>query len=219
MQIGELLAGQKAAFGEVHAIFHFALVLGRAWAVGADQETVVLGLPPIRLAENRVVQVRLEDGRLQVVQDDALRDAAEPLEGVAVAGQPGADLLVEDELGVLMTAVAERHDEDPGATRPAADRVEQRPRAAEIHLRFFARSGVHPHHRVRSRWLERVHEAADRRIAARIAAFTEPIEDGHLLYARGEQLLHLGAVRLDGGWRPRWLGRWPQACAQLGRFG
>jgi hypothetical protein len=84
MQIGKLLAGQKAAFGEVHAMFHFALVLGRARPVWADQEAIVLGLPPIRLAEHRVVQVRLEDGGFQVVQDDPPRDAAEPLKGVSV---------------------------------------------------------------------------------------------------------------------------------------
>jgi hypothetical protein len=85
-----------------------------------------------------------------------------------MARQPGADPLIEDELGVLMTAVAERHDEDPGAPRTAADRIEQCASAAEINLRLFAWRGVHPYDRSGVGSLQRAHEAADRRVATGI---------------------------------------------------
>src|SRR4051794_41576862 len=59
VQVGELLASQEAAFGEVDAALDLAFVLRRARSIGADQEAVVLRLPTVRLAKHRVVQVRL----------------------------------------------------------------------------------------------------------------------------------------------------------------
>ena len=85
--VGERLAGQEAAFDEVHARLDLPLVLRRPRAGRAHQETVVLGHPPVGLAEHRVVQRRLQHGRLEIVRHDAPWDAAEPLEGVAVAGR------------------------------------------------------------------------------------------------------------------------------------
>jgi hypothetical protein len=121
----------------------------------------VLRLPTICFPEHRIVQVGLEHGRLQVVDDDPSRRTTEPFERVAVAGQPGADLLVEDQLGVLMAAIAERHHEHPRASGAAADRIEQRASTDEIHLRLLARRGVHADDGVGSGRLERAHEAAD----------------------------------------------------------
>ena len=52
----------------------------------------------------------LGDGALGVVDDDARRDAAEELEGAAVAAKPGLDLLVPDHLGVLVPTPGQGHE-------------------------------------------------------------------------------------------------------------
>ena len=49
-----------------------------------------------------------------IIDDQATRDAIEPLEGVAMAGEPRLHLLVAHKLGVLVTAPGERHDKKPG---------------------------------------------------------------------------------------------------------
>jgi integrase len=107
---------------------------------------------------------------------------------MAMARQRGADPLIEDQLGVLVAAVAKRHHEVPGASWPATNRIEQRAGEPEIDLRLLARRGVHPHDRRRPDWLQRPHEATHRRVAARVAACTDAVEDGHHLDAVGEEL-------------------------------
>jgi hypothetical protein len=98
------------------------------------------------------------------------------------------------------------------------DRIAQRASAAEIHLRLLTWRGVYAHDGGGLGRLERVHEAADRRVAARVASLADAVEDGHHLDALGKQLLDLAAVRLDARGRARWP-RWrAQACRQVRRF-
>jgi hypothetical protein len=217
VQVGELLASQEAAFGKVHAAFHLAFVLGRPRSVGADQEAVVLRLPTVRLAEHRVVQVGLEHRGFEIVDDDPTRCATEPLERMPMAREPGADLLVEDELGVLVAAVAERHHEDPCAARSRADGIEQGASESEIDLRLLARQRVHTHHRFGLGRLQRPHEATDRRVAAGVTQPGDAVEHGHHLDTVVEQLLDLLPIRLDARRCAGWLGWWTQARRQLRR--
>ncbi len=53
------------------------------------------------------------------------RNAAKPLERVAVAGNPGRNLLVEDELRILVAAVREGHHENAGGAQPTAARIQE----------------------------------------------------------------------------------------------
>ncbi len=54
---------------------------------------------------------------------------------MAVALQPTRHALAPDDLGALMTAVAQGHDEDPALAQLLATLIEQPRAGAEVHLR------------------------------------------------------------------------------------
>jgi hypothetical protein len=122
----------------------------------------VLGATTVRLPEHHIMQAGLQHRRLQVVRDDPSGHTAERVERPPMAGDPGADLLVEHHLGVLVAAVSQRHHEDPGPSGLPGPWVQQRPGAAEVDLRLLARPRVDAHHRTRRVRAQLAHEAADR---------------------------------------------------------
>ncbi|OIQ94961.1 hypothetical protein GALL_230640 [mine drainage metagenome] len=61
------------------------------------------------------------------VEHHAQRHAVEPLEGPAVATQPGGAALVPDELDVLVAATAKRHHKGPGAAHSSIGMGEHGP--------------------------------------------------------------------------------------------
>src|SRR5574337_1498726 len=83
----------------------FAFVLWLAWQTGIDQKAIVLGTFPISLLHGRIFLacVRVDDRGFEVVQYDALRHAAEKLEGVLMTQQPRRQFLIKHDLGVLMS--------------------------------------------------------------------------------------------------------------------
>ena len=60
-----------------------------------DEEAVVPGHPPVWLAQDRILDGVLDNGGFQVVHHHFLRATAEELQGVAVAGDPRLDRLVD----------------------------------------------------------------------------------------------------------------------------
>jgi len=128
-QIRELLAGQEAALQEMDSVFNLALVFGGPRPGRADHKPVVLGEPAVRLGQDRVVQRGHQHGRFQVVQNHLAWHAPETLEGTPVAGDPGVDPLVEDQLGVLVPTERQRHHERVGQAQLPS------PGRAEVHLR------------------------------------------------------------------------------------
>jgi hypothetical protein len=122
----------------------------------------VLGALAIGALHDRVVQRGLDDRRLEVIDDDALRDTAEPVERVAMTAEPRPHFLVEDEFDVTVATERERHHERPRlAPRPAA-RVVHQAGIAEVHLGFGAGIGFDPDDRVRRPRLEATDESIDR---------------------------------------------------------
>lgn len=118
---------------------------------------------------------------------------------MAVATDPGGDLLVEDQFRVLMPAVRERHHEDVRRAQPAAPRVQERSRRAKVHLGFLAGGRVHSHYRLLRGRAQTVNEAADRGVAAAIAALPQPVEDRHHLDPLRQELLYHRLKWLHGG--------------------
>ena len=81
----------------------------------AGQYAAGIGLGALAGLYGGVLGAGAGDGALGVVDDHAQRHTGEPLEGAAVATQPGGHRLVPDELHILMAAVGQRHHEGPGA--------------------------------------------------------------------------------------------------------
>ncbi|MCL5110509.1 MAG: hypothetical protein M1401_16915 [Chloroflexi bacterium] len=198
VDVGELLAGEERTLDEVDAVLDLAFVFGGRRAGRADYEAVVLGKAPVRLAQHGVVQRGLQHGGLEVVEHDLGRDAAETLEGPPVQGQPGGNLLVEDDLSVLVAAEREGQYEDVTLTQPPADGIEEGAGGAEVHLGLLAGGAVQAHRDLLLGRLEVVNEAADGGVGATVTVLpAEAVEDGHHLHALGEKVHHELAVGLD----------------------
>lgn len=114
LDVAESLSGQEGALDIVDTGFDLAFMMRRAGTVGADQESKVLSQTAVRLTQNRILKVGFEDRGFEVVEDHPLDDTAEKLEGMFMTGEPGGDLLVEDELDILMAGPGEGHHEHPG---------------------------------------------------------------------------------------------------------
>jgi hypothetical protein len=208
LDVEELAPGHKVALNVMHATFHLAFVLGRARPGRADHEPIVLRHPPVSFTENGVVDQRLEHRRFQVVGHDPPGDAAPTLERAAMQRNPGGGLLIEDQLGVLVAAVAERGDEDVSVAHLPAGRIIQLAHTAKVNLRLFSRRRMHPHKHLWGLGPQLVHEPAHRRITALIVVIVLQVlpNRGHF-DALFDPRLHHFAVWLDTRRHAGWL-RW-----------
>lgn len=91
-----------------------------------------------------IVEGGPDDGRAEIVEDDAAGDAAEELEGGAVQSPPGRARLVEDEFGVLVPAARQRHHEHPRPTELVSVGVEELTGRAKVHLGLLPRGDLDP---------------------------------------------------------------------------
>ena len=92
------------------------------------------GHAPVGFAQYRIEHQGLQHRRFQIVGHDAPRDTPKALEGAPVQRQPGGDLLVKNQFGVLMPTVAQRSHKGIGRAQPTTDRVEQPADAAKVNL-------------------------------------------------------------------------------------
>lgn len=106
LQVAELPQWQEGALHVADPTLHPALVPWHPWAAGDDLEAVQPCKLRVATLHFGVPMAGLRDGGLQVVDDDLLGHPSEELEGVTVAAQPRAHLLVPDHLSVHVAAVA-----------------------------------------------------------------------------------------------------------------
>ena len=165
---------------------------------GVNLERVPLGALGVGALDQRVVDAGLDDGALGVVDDDALEHAVEPLEGAAVAAEPGRHSLVPDEFHVLVAAVAQRHDEGPGAPGIAV-RMDELGAGAEVDLGGLARRKAQPHGELaRLLGAQVVEHAHHGRVAAAKGVLAqERGVDGTPMHAGSQPAPDDLAVRLD----------------------
>ncbi len=116
----------------------------RAGTVGADQESKVLSQTAVRLTQNGILKISFEDCGFQVIEDYALDNPTEELEGMFTTAEPGGNLLVEDELDILMAGPGEGHDEHPGFSWTACQWVPLQTGVAEVDLGFLSRRCLDP---------------------------------------------------------------------------
>src|SRR3990172_3483681 len=107
----------------MHPRFYLTFVSWGSWASWTDHKAIVLGHTTISLAQDRIVQRGYQDGCFEIIRHHSLDDSTKALEGVAVTGDPRADLLVKDQLRVLVPAEAKGHYKGVGGARPALSGV------------------------------------------------------------------------------------------------
>src|SRR5262249_17887595 len=134
----EIAPGECVPSDVAHAGLDLPLVARGHRAAGRGEKVVVLGELPVTPLRFGVVDHGPRDRRLEIVDDEAVRDAAEPFEGVDVAADPCLDALVEDDLSVLVAAEGERHDEDPSLPELLQDGIKLAADVAEVDLRLLS---------------------------------------------------------------------------------
>lgn len=110
-QVAERAQWYKGFLDILDARLNDSLLLRVVRWTCVDPEAVSLSERGVRALDLRAVHAGSGDCTLRVVDDDATRTAAEPLESAAVAGQPCLDGLIEHELNILVPRPAEGHDE------------------------------------------------------------------------------------------------------------
>ena len=118
-----------------------------------------------------------------------------------MAGQPGRDPLIPDDLGVLVAAEAQGHDENPGGDELAGDRVGQLRPGAEVHLSGLTGLEMQPDGASGRAGFELAQKPPHGGVAAviAVAAAQQPV-DRRALEALLVPGLDPPAVGLEGGW-------------------
>lgn len=86
-----------------------------------------------------LVHAGARDGALGTIDRHPGHCAAKPLEGAAVAAQPGGDALVTHEFGVLVTRPGQCHHEEPGLEDLSGVHVRDRRAGAKVDLHRLRR--------------------------------------------------------------------------------
>jgi hypothetical protein len=103
---GELPALERVVFGVAHAAFHLALVLGRVGAAGHRRHAVVAAEIRQFRVHGRIIPIRLDHRRLEVVEIEQTRHPAEIPHGVLDHPQEGLGILAQHHLAVALARVA-----------------------------------------------------------------------------------------------------------------
>jgi len=113
----------------------------------------------------RIIPIRLDHRRLEVVEIEQARHPAEMAHGVFKHPQEGLGVLAQHRLAVALARVAQNRPEQPGAPGLPIG-LHQRRAEPEIHLHLLARLALDAPHAGRFSGLEFGHVAPHRRIGA-----------------------------------------------------
>jgi hypothetical protein len=164
----------------------------------------------------------VDDRGAEIVQHDPAGHATEELERRPMQAQPGGEALVEGQLGVLVPAARQGHDERPGAPQPIGLGIPIQTAEAEVDLCFLPRVDFEAQRRARGRRRHAAQEALHRRVAAlEPVLLDEELPDRLALYVLGMPGQDLLAERLDQGLLLSWPlpGRRSEQLSQRGRLG
>lgn len=123
-----------------------------------------------------------------------------------VAGQPGIYLLIEDDLGILMAAPAQGHEEKPGFDLLSGAQIHQCRPGTKIDLGRLARHKIQVHRRLGRIEIEGANETVDRGVTATEGVLAHQcLVDGFALDPLLSPARHGIAIRLNRrlGERPR----------------
>ena len=147
LETGERLTAEEAVSHVGHLALDVGLSLGMAGHGRVDDEPAVPGVLLEGSLEGRIVAVRLDDGRLEVVDDRAVGHAAEELPGVLQTLDQIRHLLSVGQVHVLVAAEDQGDHQGVYHPPPAGGRVREQAQLAEVHLRQLTGFHVHNPHR------------------------------------------------------------------------
>ena len=114
VDVQKLASGHKVALHIVHAAFHLALVSRRTRAGRTDHKAIVLCHAPVGFAKHWIVDQDLDHCCFQIIDDDPSGHTTPALERASMQANPGWRLLVEDQLRILVAAIAQGGDKGVG---------------------------------------------------------------------------------------------------------
>lgn len=223
VQIGQtarLAQRQEVVLDIFDARLDDALLLWIVRRTGVDLEAIPFRALGVGALHDRIGAAGADDGALGIVDDHARRHRAEPLEGAAVAAQPGGYGLVPDKLDVLVAREGQCHDERPGATHGPMF-VGKHRSGAEIDLRRLGRLEVQADGGGRGLALAQRHDQPIHRgIAARVAVIAAQRRvDRHALHTLLQPGAHQIAPGHDRGHRAARLAGLAQGGSQVSLIG
>ena len=122
----------------------------------------------------RIIPIGLEHRRLEVVQVEQQRGAAEMAKRILQAAQESLGILPQYRLAVALARIAQHHPQHPTPARLAALFLDRRSQA-EIHLHLLARLALHSPHPRRLALLELGRKPFHRLVGARKPALLHQI--------------------------------------------
>ena len=148
-----------------HAAFDLALVTRRVGFGGQDNGAVMVGEGSDLGVEVRIIVVRFDHRRFEVIDDKRPGDASEVVEGVLDSPDEVFRGLAEDDFAVRLARVAQN---DAEHMRPPALAVgrDDRCSGAEVDLGFLAGLALHPSERNGACASQFANESPDRLIAS-----------------------------------------------------
>src|SRR5262245_19430033 len=208
VEAGEHAALQGVLLDVVHTAFDLALVPRRVRLGGQQGDAIVLAEGADLGIDLGVEPIGFGDGGLEIVEDQALRHAAEVPEGVLQATEECLGGLARHGFAVSLAGITEHDAEDVRPPPPALGVLGRRP-FAEIDLGFLAGAAFE----AAERQLLLRGQAADKAAHAVILAAEAVLDDQVLIDALGGQaLIELGLndrakrlteAGLSGGFRCR----------------
>ena len=162
-QRGELPPLERVVFGVAHAAFHLALVLGRIGTAGHRCHAVVAAKIRQFRVQRRVIPIRLDHRRLEVVEIEQPGHSTERAHRVFDHPQERLRVLTQHHLAVTLARMAQHRPEQPRPPGFAAS-LHQRRAQPEVHLQLLPRrtfdapdplrlARLEPGHVARNRWI------------------------------------------------------------------
>ena len=113
--------------------------------------------------------IGLQDGRFEIIDDEALGRAAEKGKRLPMQINPGGNLLVKDQLDILVAASRKRHDKRPAFALLPCGRIHLSAGIAKIDLGFLSGRRLDAHRHLGHDPLALADKTIDRCITARVA--------------------------------------------------
>ena len=137
-QRGELPPLERVVFGVAHTAFHLAFVLGRVGAAGHRRHAVVAAKIRQFRVHRRVIPIRLDHRRLEVVEIEQPGHSTKIPHRVFDHPQERLRVLAQHHLAVTLARMAQHRPEQPRPPGFAAG-LDERRTQPEVHLQLLPR--------------------------------------------------------------------------------
>lgn len=171
----EAPSGQRGALGMLNRILDASFPIGIGHPRGIGDHGVMSQHRAVNRVEPGLVQIRLEDAFLQVVEHDIAGDPAKIPERLFVELRPDLLARLPDHPPEAAPRVAQRHHEEAGTTVPPALRINRRRTLAIVDLSLLAREELKAIKLLGVGVPQRAHKPLDALVAGRKAKLIDQV--------------------------------------------